>query len=81
MKKLFLIIDKITASENNAVAKAEFSYDIASTSFRLYLTKLSTGNGCLICRSNSLTGEALKAAVSYLASEKGRKLLSGIWNR
>ncbi len=80
MKKLFESTDKITASENNAVAKAEFSYDIASTSFRLYLTKLSTGNGCLICRSNSLTGEALKVAVSYLTSEKGQRLISDIWD-
>lgn len=81
LRKLFENTERITPSENSASAKAEFSYEIASTSFRLYLTKLSPGDGCLTCRSNSLAGEALKAAVSYLASEKGRKLLSGIWNR
>lgn len=80
LRKVFSSSDRISADGTRLTIKAEYTYEFTSTSISLYLTEISADDGILHCRTNSLTAEALHAAIDYLTSEEGQEAVSSLIN-
>lgn len=69
----------INSGGRNVAFTAVYTIDIANTSgITLGLKEAVPGNAVLKCRTNSLSGQALKAAIEYIASEEGRETITGL---
>lgn len=74
-----------TVTENRIAVYTYYKYDIKNTSIELYLDSFTPQEGYVLCRTNSLTDEALSAAKEYLGSDEFkedlRNTLDGIKDR
>lgn len=66
--------------ETSIYIKAGYSYEFKHSSVSLYITELNAGEAILHCRTNSLTREAINAAIDYLTSDEGLERISIIYN-
>lgn len=55
--------------------RTRYDYQLDEASFTLRLERFEPAEGAVICKTNNLTWELLKAVKAYLFSEKGRELL------
>ena len=80
LSKIFENSEHITVNGTTLSVTASYTYDIKNTDgITLSLKHTQSTEDSVKCRTNSLTGEALKAAGEYLISEEGREAVSGIW--
>ena len=57
-----------------------YTFKIKNIDIHVYLKEFSPADEAIHCRSNSLTGEAVRAAAEYFLSDEGRQKLSDIYN-
>lgn len=68
----------INESEGNVEFTARYTIEIPNTNgINIRVEELSAADGALKCRTNNLTGEALRAGIEYVSSEEGRESISG----
>ena len=72
--------DFITVKDTTLSVTACYTFEIKNIDIHVYLKEFSPIDGAIHCRSNSLTGEALRAAAEYLISDEGRQKISDIYN-
>lgn len=69
----------ISSGGRNVSFTAEYTVDIPDTSgITIGLKEAAPGNAVLKCRTNSLSGEALKAGIEYISSEEGKEKVKGL---
>lgn len=81
LSRVFQNNSLVTVNDTAVSVKAMYSYEIKSVSLDIYLTQFEARDGAISCRTNSLTGEALKTAGEYLLSDEGQAAVSGMFNR
>lgn len=68
----------INETEGNVEFTARYTIEIPNTNgINIRMEELSAADGALKCRTNNLTGEALRAGIEYVSSEEGRESISG----
>ncbi len=73
--------EHLTVSGTVLSITAKYTYEIRDYDIDLYIMNFKPAEGKIICKTNSLTGQALKAAGEYITSDEGREALSGIYNK
>ena len=80
LPKIFENSEHITVNGTTLSVTASYTYDIKNTDgITLSLKHTQSTEDGIICRTNNLTGEALKAAIEYLTSEEGKETVSESW--
>lgn len=70
-------VNYIEGEDANVEFTAEYNIDIPNTSgIYIGVENAYAKNGALVCRTNSLTGEALKVGLEYVSSKEGREAIS-----
>ena len=72
----------INSGGNNISFHADYTFDIRNTNgITVRLLSAETKDGAVLCRTNNITGEALKAAVEYITSEEGSEAVKGLFGK
>ena len=80
LNKLFSRHSFATPERNTLLVKAEYSYELKNTSIDMELLDFEPEENAIRCRTNSLTGEAMKAFKEYITSEEGKEKLRDIYD-
>lgn len=81
LSKVFDDKDNIYLNGTTIGIAAKYAYEIKSMNIELCLTGFNPEEGVIICRTNNLTGEALKAVGEYITSDEGKEALSNLYNK
>lgn len=80
LPKIFKNKDNLVVNGTTFIISAKYTYKIKDYDIDLYIREFIPDDGKVQCKTNSLTGQALKVAVEYIKSDEGKKALSGIYN-
>lgn len=70
-----------TVTENRISVTAYYEYEIKNTSIEMYLDSFSSQEGAVLCRTNDLSKEALRAAKEYLLSDEFKEDIGEAFDR
>lgn len=73
--------EHIIVSGTTINVEAKYTYKIKDYDIDLYIRNFVPSDGKVMCRTNSLTGQALKVAGEYISSDEGKEALSSIYNK
>ena len=72
-------VNYIGGGDANVEFKAEYNIEIPNTSgINIGVKEAYAKDGALMCRTNSLAGETLKAGIEYVTSKEGREAIAGL---
>ena len=72
--------EHISVNGTTISVTAKYTYSIKDYDIDLYIKEFTPADGEVRCKTNSLTGQALKVVGEYITSDEGREALSGIYN-
>ncbi len=72
----------INSAGHNISFHAEYTFDIRNTAgITVSLLSAESKDGAVVCRTNNITGEALKAAVEYITSKEGSEAVKKLFGK